>query len=255
MSYKFSKELLLKETAHRPFPLPTSPWIMQQTWSDLLFLHYKVPLETLKKFIPTQVEIDTFQDEAWVSISPFRMRNIKLRYLPPIPTTTNFLELNFRTYVKINGKKGIYFFSLDASSAAAVFGARIGANLPYLNARMSVQENEGGFHYQSRRMGKAHIPAELDVKYKPISSPFHARQGSLEEWLVERYCLFQQKRNGKIIEIDIHHIPWPLQKVEAEIITNTLPSSFNIERLHKEPIMQYVKSIDVLVWPPSKVAI
>ena len=38
----------LAETAHRPWPLPARPWLMGQTWVDLLFAHWPVPAEVMQ---------------------------------------------------------------------------------------------------------------------------------------------------------------------------------------------------------------
>jgi uncharacterized protein len=55
--------------------------------------------------------IDTYEGTAYVGIVPFHMTGIRLRGLPPIPFTDRFPELNVRTYVTLDGKPGVYFFS------------------------------------------------------------------------------------------------------------------------------------------------
>lgn len=241
------KEAILKVQGHRPFPLPASPWIMQQTWKDLLFLHYKVPYEILRDLVPQELELDSYKGETWISISPFKMRNVRFRSLPPVPTAYNFLEVNLRTYVKHNGKGGIYFFSLDTSSTLSALGARA-AFLPYFRAKMFISGN-GGFKFSSDRKGNNKTPAILDVEYRPVSVAFVSEKGSLEEWLVERYCLFQEARKGKIIEINIHHLPWDLQHAEAVVNFNSLTEPFGFTIPDQKPLMHFVKSKKVLVWP------
>lgn len=247
-----TKNEILEIKEHRPFPMPKSPWVMQQSWKDLLFLHYKVPYHILRPLVPQELELDTYNDEVWISITPFKMRNVKFRMLPSIPTATNFLELNLRTYVKFKGRGGIYFFSLDASSILSVIGARTGAFLPYFTASMSVNEEMGEFHFKSRRNKDNGIM--LDVKYKPTSPPFKSPVGSLEEWLVERYCLFQETIKGKFLEIDIHHLKWSLQHAEAHILTNTLTKPLNLAIPDKPSMIHFSKYLKVLVWPPKIVS-
>lgn len=242
-----NKKEILGIHEHRPFPLPQSPWIMQQGWKDLLFIHYKIPYDIVRNLVPQELELDTYQGEAWISISPFKMRNVRMRWLPPIPTTYNFLELNLRTYVKLNGKPGIHFFSLDASSTLSVLGARA-SFIPYFRADMSVKD-EDGFRFTSKRKGKNKTPAILDVAYQPVSAPYVSKKGSLEEWLVERYCLFQKAFKGKFIEIEIHHVPWALQRVDANITTNSLTEPFGFTIPEQEPLLHYSKYQLVLVWP------
>lgn len=222
---------------------------MHQTWKDLLFLHYKIPEDILKGYVPRDLEIDLYEGESWVGVTPFKMRDVRFRFLPPIPTAVNFLELNFRTYVKMNGRAGIFFFSLDASSGLSAIGARLGAFLPYFAAYMSVEEKEGWFRFKSER--RSNPAASFDVKYKPESHAFEAAKGSLEEWFVERYCLFQGTAKGKYIEIDIHHVKWPLQTVEVKIARNWIPKAHGIDLPDEKPRAHFAAIQKVLVWPPK----
>ena len=49
-----------------------------------------------------------------------------------------------------------------------------------------------------------------------------AEPGTLEHFLVERYCLYTAK-DGVLYRAEIHHPPWPLQPAQAEIELNTMP--------------------------------
>jgi hypothetical protein len=33
---------IVESTAHRPWPVPRTPWLMTQSWHDLLFAHWRV---------------------------------------------------------------------------------------------------------------------------------------------------------------------------------------------------------------------
>src|SRR6266446_9235820 len=72
----------------------------EQDWSDLLFLHWRVPALDLRDRVPARLSIDQRDGSAWVSMTPFTLRNGRLRGLPPLP---DFHELNFRTYVTLPG--------------------------------------------------------------------------------------------------------------------------------------------------------
>ena len=219
---------------------------MQQIWKDLLFLHYKVPYELLRAFVPTSLKLDQYKGETWISISPFKMRKVRLRWFPPIPTAYNFLELNLRTYVKYNGRPGIYFFSLDTSSTIAAIAARA-AFLPYYRAAMYIKYQHDRFYFDSHRKSKTR--AALKVTYAPHSEKFISKEGTLDHWLVERYCLFQEALGKRVITIDIHHLPWELQKANAEISENTLTESIGFTIPDQQPIIHFAKHQKVLVWP------
>ena len=95
---------VLREVAHRPWPLPAGPWVMTQAWHDLLFAHWPVDAEALRAAVPPALEIDTHDGQAWLGIVPFGMARVYPRGLFPMPWISKFLELNVRTYVKVNGR-------------------------------------------------------------------------------------------------------------------------------------------------------
>ena len=120
---------------------PAGPWVMVQRWHDLLFAHWRCPITELRPLIPEPLEIDTFDGSAWIGVIPFYMSGVRMRATPPVPTANAFEELNVRTYVTLDGRPGIWFFSLDCASSLAVLGARIGIYLPYFRASMSMVRN------------------------------------------------------------------------------------------------------------------
>src|SRR5215467_7737 len=238
--------LLLTQTAHRPFPLPSAPWIMVQQWHDLLFAHWPVPLEQIRRVVPKELELDLFQGKAYVAVAPFRMSGIRARGLPPIPGLSRTPELNVRTYVSYRGIPGVYFFSLDAASLPVVWGARAGFGLPYFHARMSVKIVDSKIHYSSSRLHDPR-PAEFRARYWPASEPRLREKGSLEYFLTERYCLYVV-RSGKVFRAVIHHLPWPLQDAEAEIDVNTMTRPAGIELPTSKPLLHFSRFLKVLIW-------
>jgi uncharacterized protein YqjF (DUF2071 family) len=107
----------------------------------------------------------------------------------------------------------VYFFSLDAASRAAVAGARLLLNLPYFSAVMQVVSRGTGVAYRSRRGGPE--GPRFEAEYGPTGEVTSPLAGTLEHFLVERYCLYHQRRSGTPYAIDIHHPPWPLQPADA----------------------------------------
>ena len=203
-------DAILDEVAHRPWPMPSRPWIMTQTWHDLLFAHWRLPPEAVRPLVPPDFALDLFEGHAWIGVVPFFMTNVVPRGLPAMPWISDFPELNVRTYVRVDDRPGVFFFSLDAGSMLAVKAARRFFNLPYYPASMSVATARGGVDYTSRRDGHG-APAEFVGSYGPVGDPFTPARGTLEYFLAERYCLYQLNRRGRPYRLDIHHPPWPLQ--------------------------------------------
>jgi uncharacterized protein YqjF (DUF2071 family) len=81
---------ILARSAHRPHALPPGPWRMAQSWHDLLFAHWTTPAEPLRALLPSGLELDTFENRAWIGVVPFRMSGVRLRGLPSVPGTRAF---------------------------------------------------------------------------------------------------------------------------------------------------------------------
>jgi len=239
---------ILNETAHRPWPMPDAPWLMSQSWHDLLFAHWPMDADALRPHVPAGFEIDRHDGQAWVGIVPFRMTNVAPRGIPALPWISAFAELNVRTYVRAGGRAGVYFFSLDAANPVAVGVARTMAYLPYFTADMDVEEEDGWIHYQSRRKGADAPPAELVAKYRAVGPPEIPAEGSLEYFLTERYCLFTVDPSFHSHRVDIHHPPWPLQAAEAEITVNTMADAAGIRLPSMAPLLHFARRQDVVAW-------
>lgn len=247
---RLTPQQLLDRTDHRPFPLPEGrPWIMAQTWQRLLFAHFRVDEGVLRPMIPPELEIDTVDGEAWVSVVPFLMNHVRLRGIPPFPTTRRFPELNLRTYVKNKGRAGVWFFSLDAASWLAVQVARAVFHLPYFHAAMSLDESGETIHYQSNRTHRNAPPARFSAHYQPTGPVQDYDSDSLDRWLSDRYVLYAANRHGRVFVAHITHLPWPIQPAEADLQQNEIIQAAGIPLLDAPPLFHYVHHLDVLAWP------
>jgi uncharacterized protein len=220
---------------------------MGQTWDDLLFAHWRATPESLRALLPAGLELDLYEGEAWIGITPFAVTGLRARGLPPVPYLSSFLELNTRTYVTAGGKPGICFFSLDAASELAVEGARRGYKLPYFRAHMHAEWSGGWLSYESRRRDSRAEAASFRGRYRPIGDELSPDPRSLAHFLTERYCLYATDA-GRLKRAEIHHRPWPLQPAEAEIDENTMPPS-GVEVLDDDPLLHFSARQDVVIWP------
>src|SRR4051812_32841432 len=245
-------EEILRHQDHRPWPLPQPPWIMRQTWNDLLFAHWSISAEELRPLVPQEFALDLCDGMAWVGVTPFHMTDVAFRGMPPVPVLSSFPELNVRTYVSHKGRPGVFFFSLDAFNPPAVWGARLVYHLPYFYARMAAEVTEGGefgtkeVSYWSIRHRSPH--AEFEAVYRPTSAAALSAPGSLEHFLTERYRLYTVHQR-EVYGADIHHLPWQLQRAEAEIGRNLMASAAGITLPTEKPLLHFSKRMKVLVWP------
>lgn len=238
---------------HRPWPLPPSPWVMAQRWNTLLFAHWPVPIATIRALVPAPLAVDSRDDVAWVTITPFALDALRPHLGPALPGVSAFLELNVRTYVTFDDKPGVYFFSLDASSALAVRAARLLYHLPYQRASMRLHTTaDGSLVYESRRQERLAAPAVFQGRYRPAGAVTRSAPDSLDHWLTERYCLYAVDAAQRVYRAEIHHLPWPLQAAEVEIEANSMALAAGITLPNQPPRLAYAHRLDVAVWPPVR---
>ena len=232
----------------RTWPAPKRRWNMWMTWHDLLFAHWPVPVNQLRALIPPILEVDTFQGQAWVGVVPFGMSNVRPRLLPAVRGLSRFPELNVRSDVTVQGKPGVWFFSLDAANLLAVHLARRFFYLPYLHAKMSLQCHGEVVQYSSLRTHRGAAPAQFRGSYKAVGPAYRTTDGSLDHWLTSRYCLYAADRRGDVWRGEIDHEPWSLQPATAEIEQNSMVEPLGMTMLESDPILHYVKRLDVVAW-------
>lgn len=248
---------LMDQTDHRPWPLPARPWVMAQSWHDLLFAHWPIPAPAMRALLPPNLEMETFDGQAWVALVPFRMSGVRPRLLPAVPWLSNFPELNVRTYVRVGKKAGVFFFSLDAANPIAVALGRTIYHLPYFRAVMRCERvHESGpsaIRYRSQRTHRGAPAAMFAGGYGPVGEPYRVQPGTLEHWLIERYCLYAMDSRGTLYRGEIHHRPWPIQPAEAEFEINQVPQAHGISLPQTKPLLHFARRLDVVAWAPERV--
>ena len=226
---------------------------MHQTWDKLLFLHWRVPEEQVRPLIPNRLQIDTYEGAAWIGVTPFTIRALRPDALPALPVLSATHELNVRTYVFLGETPGVWFLSLDASNPLAVLGARIGFALPYFQARMSLEEKTDTICFASRRMHPGAPDAAFRGKWRLQESLPEAMPGSLEFFLIERYCLYAE-RGGRLARVGIHHRPWPLRQAEMETLSSSMMESHGLSTPADQPLLHALAApLKVEVWRPERV--
>lgn len=207
-----------------------------QDWTDLLFVHWAVPPRVLRPHVHPRLSIDERSGSAWVSMTPFTLRNGRLRGLPRLP---DFHELNFRTYVTLPGHgAGIWFFSLDAANTLAVAAARVSVRLPYFPARMDRGE---GWYRSERKVGHAHFEARWEAG-EPLGRP---APGSLEEFLCERYRLYSRAAGSLLWKGPVLHEPWPLVSARIAELREDLSLAAGLPRLGQPHSAQWTQGVSV----------
>ena len=224
-------------------PYPIRRPVMFQTWRSLTFLHWPYEAAVIRPLLPPGLALDTFNDAAWIGLTPFLLTDLRPPLSPALPWISQFPEMNVRTYVRgPDGKPGVWFFTLEADRLAAVIGARLFYRLPYRWARMRVREYNGNMEYQSRRKwpfgrGSARIAVRPG---EPIEA------GPFENFLTARYRLYTTLAS-RIAFADIEHEPWPLQGAELLHLHQDVIQHSSVPPPAGNPVLHFSRSIDVRI--------
>lgn len=244
----------LVRTSHKPRLLPTGRWAISQRWNDLLFAHWPVPASAIAALLPAGLQVDTFQGSAWLGVTPFWIDRIKVRGMPTIPGLRSFPELSLRTFVRDQHTRtpGTYLLSLDAGNLLAAGLGRALYNLPnhWANVRVEQRtEREFSFYSQRRFAGR---PVLFQARYRglgPTRKLAESRSGTIENFLIERSCIFSCNRAGEVIRANTHRVSGPLEEAEAVIERNDLAEAVGIQLPAQEPVLYYMRRLAVYIWP------
>ncbi|MBM84305.1 MAG: hypothetical protein CMJ78_27430 [Planctomycetaceae bacterium] len=214
------------------------------TWTDLTFLHWRVPAHELAELLPDRLTIDTFDGDAWIGLVPFHLCNVRPWWSPAISCVSTFHETNVRTYVHLDGRDpGVYFLSLDASKSLPVRWARWLWDLNYYRADMELDRSIRRVHYRSKRLWPGAAGPHTDVEVElgellnrdhPAIEPGRTEPGSLEEFLVDRYLLYTEKKDGTLLQGHVHHAPYSLRNVDVHRCDESLVAASGID-VHGPP--------------------
>jgi uncharacterized protein YqjF (DUF2071 family) len=218
-----------------------------QHWRRLLFVHWPLAPDLLRPLVPPGLSLDLYEGMAWVSLTPFVVQAARPLGAPRW-LGLSFLETNVRTYVHVAGRQpGVYFFSLDAASLLAVVGARTTLDLPYLYAHGREDHSASAVDYRLRRC--ADPWAVCHARYAPGEPTGSAEPGSLDFFLIERYLLHVQ-RGRSLWTVQVHHRPYPLQRVNSLRLDQTLVSADGLPPVAGTPLAHFSPGVNVAIFPP-----
>lgn len=228
-------------------PEPVRRPAMLQRWSVASFLHWRVDVAAVRPLVAPELEVDTFDGSAWVGLVPFRMA-MRPPIGPAVPGLT-FPETNVRTYVRDrDGRRGLWFLSLDVPRAAAVVAARLALGLPYAWSAMSIEQVGRSATYRARRrapmlgvtssatvrMGRALARREVD---------------ELTDFLTARFRMFAHGPMGLYV-LPVEHRPWTLHAATAGAVEDGLVAAAGLPQPVGPPLVHASHGVEVRVGIP-----
>jgi uncharacterized protein YqjF (DUF2071 family) len=153
-----------------------------------------------------------------------------------------------------NGKKGVWFYSLDSSDLLAVTGARLLYGLPYNFAQAKGEYDSSKIAFQSnRRFPHQRATSRFEAFFPQVQNGENTANSPLDQFLLERYRFWSpRKLSNHSTSAQVNHQPY-----DAVITTNAryegeLFKSQGLEEPQSTPIRgHYCKGLDVEASAPS----
>ena len=233
---------ILSDTFHRPFELPNGKWLYYQEWNKVLFFHWTIPIEILRECVPGNFNIDTCEGKCYISLVAFTMQKIRPRYLPSFALISDFNEINLRTYIEKDNKKGVYFLNIEATKALSNFIAKKLSGLPYEKSKIKRTANT----YISTNIKKGYY---LDTKFE--IKKLIENKSVLDKWLTERYCLYLVD-NNEYYRYDIHHKEWEIKYIDIKRLKLRYKVGDLDLGVRNPDMIHFSEGIKVLAWKREK---
>jgi uncharacterized protein YqjF (DUF2071 family) len=231
----------------------SNPWRWSQRWRHILFAHWQVLPELLLPHLPTGLELDTREGAAWISVVAFHLERVRLRGLPPLGFCSNFLELNLRTYVRLNGEPAIYFLSIHAGNRLAVGLARRLTPLPYAFAQMTYDRQHHDWRFESHRPRSKGGQLLFQAEFSPVVGRREVKADSLDAWLLERYVAYVAGEHGRLRRMSVQHPPWQVQDVVLRSAATELGQAWGLNLEHQPQRCHFAEKVEALLWPFEEV--
>lgn len=185
---------------------------MRQQWTELAYFHWPYAPEIVQQLLPAGVRVDTFEGSAYVGLVPFVMRDVRIGPTPPVPRLGTFVEINVRTYVvDPQGRRAVWFFSLDVPRTPVVAVARSVFALPYCWSRTEYDADGLDRRYAMTRRWPHSTRPSAEIEFSIGEPILHPTE--LDHFLTARWALLARRRR-RLLYGRVHHEPWPLHRVD-----------------------------------------
>lgn len=225
---------------------------MLQGWHNLTSVHWRYPPEAVQRLLPDGYVVDTFDGAAWVGLIPFQMSRIRVPKLPALGPLSTFPETNIRTYIVApDGRRAVWFSSLDITRLIPVIVARTAYRLPYCWARMAIENRGSEVSYRSiRRWPRRTSGARSTVRIRIGPEIPDGEVTALDHFLTARWAL-GTTLGSRLVWADVDHPQWPLHRADLLECDESLIEAAGLEPPEGRPYVLYSPGVEVRIGLPS----
>jgi len=235
-------ELVCPRPVHRP--------IMLQGWHNLASIHWPFDPGVVQRILPPGLTVDVCDGQAWVGLIPFHMRRIRLPGLPALGAWSSFPETNVRTYVVApDGRRAVWFCSLDVTRIVPAAVARVAYGLPYCWADMSITHHgRDVIEYTTGRRWPHPGPRSRVVIEVGARLDDDALSG-VERFVTARWALASTFA-GRGVWANVDHGQWPLHRARLVECEDSLVAAAGLPRPQGDPVVLWSPGVEVRIGRP-----
>jgi uncharacterized protein len=222
-------------------------------WSDIVLLTFEAPEGMIRRLIPAGVEPDRWEGRTHVSVVALQMLDVRVKGWA-IPGFRAHPQINFRTYVRAGGQRGVWFIRQLVSSRVIAAVARLKYDEPFwpmpirrrvlatpadVRAEYAVGPAALGWHVSATAAREARLPAP----------------DSAEHYFTDRSFACRTRADGSLGTFRVEHPPWAVREIRAVDYRLDFGSLYGagwefLNRAQPTSVAFAVGS-EVLVYPPQ----
>lgn len=221
-------------------------------WDQITFLHWRFDPAVVRRVVPAELSVLTYDGAAWVGVTPFRIR-VRIPWLPALPFASGFPEINLRTYVAgADGRQGLWFVRMEVPRLWFVLALRA-FGLPYFWPRMAVERRAQLVAYASQPRAPGTRGARSRVVVRPGDPIQPVGGGPRDRFLTARWGAYHRV-GPRLLYTPVEHPPWPLHDAAVELCdVAPLFRAAGLPPPRERPLAHFSPGVAVRVGPPRLV--
>ena len=227
---------------------------MLQGWHDLASVHWPYDPEEVQRLLPNGLRVDTCEGAAWVGLIPFHMQRIRVPRFPPFGRWSTFPETNVRTYVVApDGRRAVWFCSLDISRLVPAIVARTTYGLPYCWSEMSITHSHPNTveYTASRRWPHQGATSRMVVQIGELVDDDDLTE--LERFVTARWALASTFA-GMNVWANVDHDPWRLRRSSLLHCDDSLLGAAGLSKPAGNPVVLWSPGVEVRIGRPHRLS-
>ncbi len=236
------------------------PVFMRGEWRDIVVLNWFVEPARVQSLVPAGVELDIWDGLALVSLVGLKFLRLRAVGIPA-PGLQAFAQVNVRVCVKRQAgdevRHGVRFLAQMAPSRIMAAGAQLTMHEPFLARDTRVDDvrmplGRRSLTYTWRDGPWHHVSALVDPP------PRQEREGSLENFVLQRCWGYTPQPDGGTLEYQVEHPLWRIWSVlDVERVAgwgDVLPASIASVLARPPAFAVFAEGSEVQVHTPRRLS-